>query len=281
MKYFSTPLVKNVKCGIIKKDKQILFFPTRFKMSQVFDDKLKRKIESTLQAIDGMMPTIRQEIRAIKNDKSNSEQRIERTLDILLDYLHWGFGEEEFKELNHYYAVLDEEKAGRYNRFFTQITEEEIVDTDDYEIVETGPLWLDIQREPTVKIKQFMTALFETEIPGSWFRFDKVDLREFVTRRPDTGMTHRKFIQCIQDSRLVRLDINKKEPYPDNPRQSVNVISLFVACVQVPGIPGIERLARHFTPIDYGFFKNHPNYKIVNELFKKVFNRDMESYAAP
>jgi len=250
-------------------------------MSQVFDDKLKRKIESTLQAIDGMMPTIRQEIRAIKNDKSNSEQRIERTLDILLDYLHWGLGEAEFKELNHYYAVLDEEKAERYNRFFTQITEEEIVDNDDYEIVETGPIWLDIQKEPTVKIKQFMTALFETEIPGSWFRFDKVDLREFVTRRSDTGMTHRKFIQCIQDNRLVRLDINKKEPYPDNPRQTVNVISLFVACVQVPGIPGIERLARHFTPIDYGFFKHHPNYKIVDALFKKVFSRDMESYAAP
>lgn len=250
-------------------------------MSQVFDDKLKRKIESTLQAIDGMLPTIRQEIRSIKNDKSDSEQRIERTLDILLDYLHWGLGEQEFKELNLYYAALDEKKAALYSRFFTQITEEEINEDDEnYEIIETGPIWLDIQKESTYKIKAFVTELFETEIPGSWFRFDKVDLRESVKREPDTQMTHRKFVQCIRDNRLVRLDLNKKEPYPENPRQEINVISLFLACVQVPGKPGIERLARHFTPIDYGFYKNHPNYKIVDELFKKTFNMDMDKYAA-
>lgn len=249
----------------------------------MFDDKLKRKIESTLQAIDGMMPTIRQEIRSIKNDKSDSEQRIERTLDILLDYLHWGLGEEEFKELNHYYASIDEKKAAHYARFFTQITEEEIADTDDYEnyeIIETGPIWLDIQKEPTQKIKKFISALFESEIPGSWFRFDKVDLQESVTREADTQMTHQKFIQCMQDNRLVRLDLNKKEPYPGNPHQNINVISLFVACVQTPGSPDIERLARHFTPIDYGFFKNHPNYKTVDGIFKKIFNADMERYSA-
>lgn len=247
-------------------------------MSQLIDENLNQKIENTLQAISGMMPAIRQEIRSIKNDKSNSEQRIERTLDILIDYLHWGYGEKEFKELNTYYASLNKKSASQYRRYFIEITEIDIPEPDEHEPEPTEIGWLDIQKEPTAKIKEFIKSLFEANIPGSWFRFEKVNYQESLARKPDPEMQYETFIQNIRDNRLVRFDVNKKEFHPDDPYEDVNVISLFAACIYLPETPEIERLAWHFTPIGYGFFHEHPNYKTIDDIFKNIFNTEMRTY---
>jgi hypothetical protein len=41
--------------------------------------------------------------------------------------------------------------------------------------------------------------------------------------------------------------------------------------VKLANSPGIERFAWHCTPIEPGYFREHPNYKKVDEIFKKVY----------
>lgn len=244
----------------------------------LIDEELRQSIQNTLKAVKEMMPMIRQEVREIINTKSNSERRIERTLDTLLNYLHWGFGEKEFKELNEYYYTVDKENAAEYQALFNEMLEEDIVDPLVIQLKDPEPIRLNIQKEPIGEIKEFLKALFEASLPGSWHRFARLDYNGSTRRQVDSQMTYETFIANITKNTLVNFEINRKEAPPSNPSLKINVIRLFMGCVELPDSQHIERLAWHCIPIESGYFRHHSNYKIVDDIFKKVFDLDMESY---
>ena len=144
--------------------------------------------------------------------------------------------------------------------------------------VEHPETWLNIEKESTKKISEFMKTLFEADIPGSWYWFDKLDCSVSFARQLDKQMTYKKFIRNIRKNRFVRFAINRKEHPPDDLFKNVNVICLYIAFVRLPGSKHVERMAWHCTPIDSIYFREHPNYKKIDEIFKKTFKTDMKSY---
>lgn len=247
-------------------------------MNDIITTELRKSIQHTLDAVKQMMPVIRQEVREIINKNSNSEPRIERTLDTLLNYLHWGFGQQEFVELNEYYFSIDKENAAQYQQMFDEMMNENIVDPLIMKMKAPEPIHLGIENEPLEKIKEFMKTLFETDIPGSWQRFYQLDLNGDLRRKTDPDMSHKIFIENIRENKIVHFEINRLELSPTIPTEQINVIRFFMGGVELPGSKHIERLAWHCTPVDSGYFKDHPNYKRVDHIFKRVFNTDMESY---
>jgi hypothetical protein len=247
-------------------------------MNDIITAELKKSIQDTLDAVKQMMPVIRQEVRAIINSKSNSEPRIERALDTLLNYLHWGFGQQEFIELNDYYFSIDKENAAAYRQMFDEMMDDNIVDPLVMKMKTPEPIRLDIENEPLEKIKVFVKTLFEADIPGSWRHFYKLDLNGDLKRKPDPDMSHKIFIENIRENKIVHFEINRLELPPANHSEKVNVIRLFMGGVELPDSKHVERLAWHCTPVDSGYFKDHPNYKRVDDIFKRVFKTDMESY---
>ncbi|MDQ1354260.1 MAG: hypothetical protein QG657_4569 [Acidobacteriota bacterium] len=247
-------------------------------MNDIITTELKKSIQDTLDAVKQMMPIIRREVREIINSKSNSEARIERALDTLLNYLHWGFGQQEFIELNDYYFSIDKENAAQYRHMFDEMMDDNIVDPLVMKMKIPEPIRLDIENEPLEKIKVFVKTLFETDIPGSWRHFYKLDLNGDLKRKPDPEMSHKIFIENIRENKIVHFEINRLELPPANHSEKVNVIRLFMGGVELPDSKHVERLAWHCTPVDSGYFKDHPNYKRVDDIFKRVFKTDMESY---
>ncbi len=75
--------------------------------------KLRKEVIRTL-------PYVRNEIDNIINNKVTSMPRIERTLDLLLDFISLGYGEGEFKELNAYYQTIHSEYSEAYARLFKE-----------------------------------------------------------------------------------------------------------------------------------------------------------------
>jgi hypothetical protein len=74
---------------------------------------IKRKMESALPAINSEIDVL------IKADE-RSQRKIERILDILIDYAQLGVGKSEFEKLNSYYSLFNEENAGIYKRFYQE-----------------------------------------------------------------------------------------------------------------------------------------------------------------
>jgi hypothetical protein len=91
-------------------------------------------------------------------------------------------------------------------------------------------------------------------------------------------MTYKKFIRNIRRNRIVRLQINRKEHPPSDPFKNVNVIGFCVCYVKLPDSRHVERFAWHCTPIEPGYFREHPNYIKVDKIFKKVYLVDMRTY---
>lgn len=82
----------------------------------------------------------------------------------------------------------------------------------------------------------------------------------------------------IRKNKIVRLQINRKEHPRSDPFKTVNVIGFCVCYVKLADSRHIERFAWHCTPIDTGYFRDHPNYIKFDEIFKKVYLVDMRTY---
>ena len=52
------------------------------------------------------MPALSSDVDSIIRSKERSVSRIEAMLDTLLGIIPWGFGEQEFRKLNGYYAAF-------------------------------------------------------------------------------------------------------------------------------------------------------------------------------
>ncbi len=151
-----------------------------------------------------MMPFIEEEVHSIISSGETSEHRIEHVLDRILDCLYSGFGDMEFKALNNYYATLNPQNAAEYQRFYDEIMENDVEQSDGSTSNQAAPpvvpeidypeIWLNIEKESAKKTKEYMRALFESNIPGSWYWFDKLDCSISLARQPDPDMTYKKFI---------------------------------------------------------------------------------------
>jgi hypothetical protein len=242
-------------------------------MSKLIDAELKKLIQKTQDIVKQMLPFLQEEVQSIISSRETSEHRIEHVLDRILDCLYSGFGEMEFKALNSYYATVNPQNAADYQRFYDEIMEDDPEQnnesTSDQAVSPVVPeihypeIWLDIEKESVKKTKEFMKALFQSNIPGSWHWFDKLDCSVSFARQPDPGMTLNKFIGNIRKNRFVRLQINRKEHPPADLFKTMNVIGFCVCTVKLADSPGIERFAWHCTPIEPGYFREHPNYNVT------------------
>ena len=70
------------------------------------------------------MPRIRQDIEDIVKNHIDSKKQIEELLDTLLSYLSLGYGEEEFKRLNRYYATVNKRNSKAYSLLYKKAVKE-------------------------------------------------------------------------------------------------------------------------------------------------------------
>ena len=70
--------------------------------------------------IDSHVISLKQEIDDIINSKTKDFNKIERTLDRLLDCIFMDRGHEEFKRLNEYYETVNKNSAGHYWQYYAE-----------------------------------------------------------------------------------------------------------------------------------------------------------------
>jgi hypothetical protein len=237
-------------------------------MSKLIDAELKKLIQKTQDTVKQMLPFLQGEVQSIISSRETSEHRIEHILDRILDCLYSGFGEMEFKALNSYYATVNPQNAADYQRFYEEIMEddpEQINESTSYQAVSPvvpeihyPEIWLNIEKESVKKTKEFMKALFQSNIPGSWHWFDKLDCRISLARQPDPGMTDRRFIRNIRKNRFVRLQINRKEHPPSDPFKTMNVIRFLRVYGQISGQPRYRTICLALHPNRARLFQGAP-----------------------
>ena len=83
------------------------------------------RIESLRKQIEEIIPSVRESIDTIINDKITSTAAIEQVLDCLLDFASLGLGEAEFRRLNQYYHRINKKNADFYERQFKEIQRED------------------------------------------------------------------------------------------------------------------------------------------------------------
>ncbi|MFC1686941.1 hypothetical protein ACFL0E_01120, partial [Nanoarchaeota archaeon] len=71
------------------------------------------------------IPSIRREVSDLIGRKITDQQSIEGMLDLLLGFVPWDFGKEEFNKLNTYYSTIDPEAAKDYKRYYEEAISEE------------------------------------------------------------------------------------------------------------------------------------------------------------
>ena len=67
--------------------------------------------------------SVRVEMKSIIENQSMDRERIENTLDHLLNLILFGVGDKEFHELNDFYSAFDPQNAKSYIRFYETMIE--------------------------------------------------------------------------------------------------------------------------------------------------------------
>jgi hypothetical protein len=84
-------------------------------------DEIVARIKGLKKQMENELPYLRQEVSDILKSKSRAVNRIEKTLDVLLNYGQMGVGEREFKRLNSYYASFNPENAKLYAGYYEEM----------------------------------------------------------------------------------------------------------------------------------------------------------------
>jgi len=84
-------------------------------------DEIVARIKDLKKQMENELPYLRQEVSDILKSKSRAVDRIEKTLDILLNYGQMGVGEKEFKRLNSYYASFNPKNAKFYANYYKEM----------------------------------------------------------------------------------------------------------------------------------------------------------------
>lgn len=77
-------------------------------------EELSKRIKELKASMESCLPFLDEQINEIIKNKDRSIKRIERVLDLLLDYAQVGVGEEQFNRLVSYYESLNKENAAFY-----------------------------------------------------------------------------------------------------------------------------------------------------------------------
>lgn len=86
---------------------------------------ISEMIEGLRKQIEEIMPSVRESIDTIINNKITSTAAIEQVLDRLLDFTSLGLGEAEFRKLNQYYVGINKKNADFYKRQFEELQRED------------------------------------------------------------------------------------------------------------------------------------------------------------
>jgi len=84
-------------------------------------DEIVARLKDLKKQMENELTYIRQEVKDILKSKSRAVDRIEKTLDVLLNYSQMGVGEKEFKRLNAYYASFNPENAKFYVDYYKEM----------------------------------------------------------------------------------------------------------------------------------------------------------------
>jgi hypothetical protein len=88
-------------------------------------DEIVKRTRWLKKQMEKELPYLHQEVSDILESKSRAVDRIEKTLDVLLNYSQMGLGEKEFKRLNSYYASFNPENAKFYADHYKEMNEGE------------------------------------------------------------------------------------------------------------------------------------------------------------
>lgn len=83
--------------------------------------KIQRLFSKARCAAEFQVEFMREEIDQIIDNNVVFEPRIENCLDLLLDCLYIGVGEQEFTRLNNYYKTINEGNAQFYEQSYFEI----------------------------------------------------------------------------------------------------------------------------------------------------------------
>jgi hypothetical protein len=86
---------------------------------------LVKKLKSTKKLAEKEIVGIRIDVERIIKENSRDEEKIEHTLDNLLNLTLLGVGVKEFHELNDFYFTFNPQNADDYKIIYKEITEEE------------------------------------------------------------------------------------------------------------------------------------------------------------
>ena len=88
-------------------------------------DEIVVRLKSLKKLMEKELPYLQHEVKDILKSKSRAVDRIEKTLDVLLNYGQLGVGEDEFKRLNSHYASFNPENAKFYADSYKDMNEGE------------------------------------------------------------------------------------------------------------------------------------------------------------
>ena len=84
-------------------------------------DHLVSRIKQLKNLAETSFPAVQRDVDQIIEDEITSTKIIERLLDDLMSYMHWGLGEQDFNKLNQYYSKINRENSGYYSQFFKEM----------------------------------------------------------------------------------------------------------------------------------------------------------------
>ncbi len=86
-------------------------------------DDITSQIEKLHADIRAVMPIAQKQVQDVIDHKLTDPKYIEWILDDLLGFVSHGYGVEEFRKLNSYYATFAAENAEAYQRFLDEALE--------------------------------------------------------------------------------------------------------------------------------------------------------------
>ena len=128
-------------------------------------------------------------------------------------------------------------------------------------------------QKPFDKRMEFVKALYEADIPDSWYCFDKLDCSESLFRQRNEEMTFDKYFEQAKKGNHIVFSIGQEEINPKT-LEEITTISLTMCFVYFPESPRTDNFFWYFCP------NEEKQYNLINDIFKKIYNKEME-FKAP
>ena len=129
-------------------------------------------------------------------------------------------------------------------------------------------------REPLEKTVEFMKLLHEVDISPKWEEFEILDCSKSRARQIDEKMTFEEYIKYPDPSNTLMIDRDEWKWIGDN-YEKLKAISFVMRGVRIPKNSEATRFywwTCHYTD---------ENYKIVEELFRQAYGKDIEDCIFP